>query len=124
MRERNDQKLVSDALNMALLRRCHCPGLIHHTDQGRPCASTAYIDPSKEHAMLQSMTRRRNCYDNAMAESFFSSLKNELLNHRSFRTRDEHGPVFEYIEVFYNRQRGHQSFDYVSPVDGREAGLA
>jgi putative transposase len=67
--------------------------------------------------MVQSMSRRGNCYDNG-AECFFSSLKNELVNHCSFRTRDEaRSAVFEYIEVFYNRQRRHQSLDYVSPAD-------
>ena len=72
----------------------------------------------KKHGMVQSMSRRGNCYDNAVAESFFSSLKNELVNHCSFKTREEaRTAVFEYIEVFYNRQRRHQSLDYVSPVD-------
>jgi putative transposase len=72
----------------------------------------------KKHAMVPSMSRRGNCYDNAVAESFFSSLKNELVHHCSFKTREEaRTAVFEYIEVFYNRQRRHQSLDYVSPVD-------
>jgi len=64
------------------------------------------------------MSRRGNCYDNEVAESFFSSLKNELVHHCSFKTRDEaRTAIFEYIEVFYNCQRRHQSLDYVSPVD-------
>ena len=64
------------------------------------------------------MSRRGNCYDNAMAESFFSSLKNELIHHRSFSTRDEaRTAIYEYIEVFYNRQRRHKSLDLMSPVD-------
>jgi len=93
-------------------------GLIHHTDQGRQYARTAYIETLKKHGMMQSMSRRGNCYDNAVAESFFSSLKNELVNHCSFKTRDKsRTSVFEYIEVFYNRQRRHQSLDYVSPAD-------
>jgi len=126
MSERIDQQLVLDALNMALGQCRPQPGLIHHTDQGRQYSSTAYIETLKKHGMVQSMSRRGNCYDNAVAESFFSSLKNELVNHRSFRTRDEaRTSVFEYIEVFYNRQRRHQSLDYVSPLDyEREAGVA
>ena len=118
MSERIDQQLVLDALIMAL---GHCrvqAGLIHHTDQGRQYSSTAYVEMLKRHGLVQSMSRRANCYDNAVAESFFSSLKNELVNHCSFKTREEaRTAVFEYIEVFYNRQRRHQSLDYVSPVD-------
>ena len=81
-------------------------------------SSTAYVEMLKKHGMVQSMSRRGNCYDNAVAESFFSSLKNELVNHCSFKTREEaRTAVFEYIEVFYNRQHRHQSLDYFSPVD-------
>jgi len=118
MSERIDQQLVLDALNMALLQRRVKPGLIHHTDQGRQYSSAAYLAVLKQHGMIASMSRRGNCYDNAVAESFFSSLKNELIHHSSFRTRDEaRTAIFEYVEVFYNRQRRHQSLDYCSPVD-------
>jgi transposase InsO family protein len=118
MSERIDQQLVLDALIMALEQWHPQPGLIHHTDQGRQYSSTAYVEMLKKHGMVQSMSRRGNCYDNAVAESFFSSLKNELVNHCSFKTREEdRTAVFEYIEVFYNRQRRHQSLDYFSPVD-------
>ena len=118
MSERIDQQLVLDALNMALLQRRVKPGLIHHTDQGRQYSSAAYLAVLNEHGMIASMSRRGNCYDNAVAESFFSSLKNELIHHSSFRTRGEaRTAIFEYIEVFYNRQRRHQSLDYCSPVD-------
>ena len=118
MSERIDQQVVLDALIMALGECRPGPGLIHHTDQGRQYSSTAYVEMLKRHGMVQSMSRRGNCYDNAVAESFFSSLKNELVNHCSFKTREEaRMAVFEYIEVFYNRQRRHQSLDYVSPVD-------
>jgi putative transposase len=126
MSERIDQQLVLDALNMALLQRRVKPGLIHHTDQGRQYSSTAYQTVLERHGMIASMSRRGNCYDNAVAESFFSSLKNELVHHNnSFQTRDEaRTAIFEYIEVFYNRQRRHQSLDYVSPVDyERQAGV-
>ena len=118
MSERIDQQLVLDALIMALGQCPAQPGLIHHSDQGRQYSSTAYVEMLKKHGMVQSMSRRGNCYDNAVAESFFSSLKNELVHHCSFKTREEaRTAVFEYIEVFYNRQRRHQSLDYVSPVD-------
>ena len=118
MSERIDQQLVIEALNMALLQYRPEPGLIHHTDQGRQYSSTAYVEMLKRHGMVQSMSRRGNCYDNAVAESFFSSLKNELVHHRSFKNRDEaRTAIFEYIEVFYNRQRRHQSLDYLSPLD-------
>jgi len=125
MSERIDQKLVLDCLNMALLQRRVKAGLIHHTDQGRQYSSAAYVDVLKRHGMIASMSRRGNCYDNAVAESFFSSLKNELVHHTSFKTRDEaRTAIFEYIEVFYNRQRRHQSLDYLSPVDyERKAGV-
>jgi putative transposase len=118
MSERIDQQLVIDALNMAILRSQPEPGLIHHTDQGRQYSSMSYVEMLKRQGMIQSMSRRGNCYDNAVAESFFSSLKNEVVHHRSFKTRDEaRTTIFEYIEVFYNRERRHQSLDYLSPVD-------
>ena len=118
MSERIDQQLVLDVLNMALLQRTVKPGLIHHTDQGRQYSSAAYQAVLEQHGMVASMSRRGNCYDNAVAESFFSSLKNELIHHHTFRTRDEaRTAIFEHIEVFYNRQRRHQSLDYCSPVD-------
>lgn len=118
MSERIDQQLVIDALDMALVQSQPQPGLIHHSDQGRQYSSTAYVEMLKRHGMIQSMSRRGNCYDNAVAESFFSSLKNEIVHHCSFKNRDEaKSAIFEYIEVFYNRQRRHQSLDYLSPVD-------
>jgi transposase InsO family protein len=125
MSERIDQQLVLDALNMALLQRRVKPGLIHHTDQGRQYSSAAYLAVLKQHGMIASMSRRGNCYDNAVAESFFSSLKNELIHHNSFRSRGEaRTAIFEYVEVIYNRQRRHQSLDYCSPVDyERKAGV-
>ena len=76
------------------------------------------------HGMVASMSARGNCYDNAVAESFFSSLKNELIHHCDFHTRDcARAAVFDYIEVFYNRQRRHSSLGYVSPVDFELAAL-
>jgi putative transposase len=125
MGERIDQQLVLDALRMALLQRRVRPGLIHHTDQGRQYASAMYLDLLKSHGMIASMSRRGNCYDNAVAESFFSSLKNELIHHSAYKTRDEaRTAIFEYIEMFYNRKRRHQSLDYLTPVEyERKAGV-
>ena len=125
MGDRIDQQLVFDALRMALLQRRVRPGLIHHTDQGRQYASALYLDLLKRHGIIASMSRRGNCYDNAVAESFFSSLKNELIHHSSYRTREEaRTAIFEYIEMFYNRKRRHQSLDYLTPVDyERKAGV-
>ncbi|TLY45580.1 MAG: IS3 family transposase, partial [Nitrospirae bacterium] len=117
MQARADRTLATDALTMALLHRRPQPGLIHHTDQGCQYAATAYRQVLTQHGLVASMSRRGNCYDNAVAESFFSTLKNELVHDRTFQTRDEaRSQAFEFIEVFYNRQRLHQTLDYVSPA--------
>ncbi|WP_152555829.1 IS3 family transposase, partial [Ferriphaselus sp. R-1] len=80
-------------------------------------AARAYREKLLGHGMRPSMSRRGNCYDNAVAESFFSTLKNELVHHCDFHTRDEaRTAIFEYIEIFYNRQRRHQTLGYLSPV--------
>ena len=108
---------VMSALDMALLHRQPERGLIHHTDQGTLYAAHAYRDKLISHGLCPSMSRRGNCYDNAVAESFFSTLKNELVHYCDFHTRDEaRAAIFEYIEVFYNRQRRHQTLGYLSPV--------
>jgi len=117
MSDRQNRPLAIDALTMAIERRHPAPGLIHHTDQGILYASAAYRAILKAHGMIASMSRKGDCYDNAVAESFFSTLKNELLWDRDFRTRVEaRSALFEWIEVFYNRERLHQTLDYVSPV--------
>ena len=90
-------------------------------DQGIVYATSAYRSILTQHGMIASMSRKGNCYDNAVAESFFSNVKNELTWHCSFRRRDEaRAAIFEYIEVFYNRQRLHQTLDYVSPMRYQE----
>ncbi|MGH8398970.1 MAG: IS3 family transposase, partial [Gammaproteobacteria bacterium] len=105
-----NQPLVSDALRMAIEHRQPMPGLIHHTDQGSIYASSAYRAMLQQYGMTPSMSRKGDCYDNAVAESFFANLKNELTWHRTFRTRDQaRSAIFDYIEVFYNRQRLHQT---------------
>jgi len=117
MGERPNLAPALSALNMALLHRQPPPGLIHHTDQGVLYAARAYREQLLTHGLQPSMRRRGNCYDNAVAESFFSTLKNELVHHRDFHTRDEaRSAIFEFIEVFYNRQRRHQTLGYLSPV--------
>ena len=117
MGERPNLTPVLSALDMALLQRQPQRGLVHHTDQGTLYAARAYREKLLTHGLRPSMSRRGNCYDNAVAESFFSTLKNELVHHRDFHTRDEaRAAIFEYIEVFYNRQRRHQTLGYLSPV--------
>lgn len=108
---------VMSALDMVLLHRRPERGLIHHTDQGTLYAARAYREKLLMHGLRPSMSRRGNCYDNAVAESFFSNLKNELVHYCDFHTRDEaRAAIFEYIEIFYNRQRRHQTLGYLSPV--------
>lgn len=117
MKERPTQELVSEALIMAMEQRRPSPGLIHHSDQGIQYSSGLYLRLLERHGVERSMSRKGNCYDNAVAESFFSSLKNELVHSRDYHTREEAKmEIFEYIELFYNRQRLHQSLDYQSPA--------
>ena len=117
MGERQNRQLAIDALVMAIERRQPKPGLLHHTDQGLLYATPDYRAILKAHHMMASMSNKGDCYDNAVAESFFSGLKNELLWDRNFRTRSEaRSAIFEWIEVFYNRERRHETLDYVSPV--------
>jgi len=118
MAEHMTTTLVNDALFMALKTRSVPYGLIWHTDRGSQYASDSHRELLSEYGILQSMSRRGNCYDNAVAESFFHSLKTELTHHMKFETRSQaHQAIFEYIEVFYNRQRLHSSNNYMSPVD-------
>jgi transposase InsO family protein len=113
--------LVNDALEMAIKRRKPHSGLIWHTDRGSQYASNAHKNLLKENGIIQSMSRKGNCWDNAVAESFFHSLKTEFTNHEMFKTRAQANEmIFEYIEVFYNRQRMHSSNNYLSPVEYEE----
>jgi putative transposase len=123
MHEKQNRQLATEALVMAIERRQPKPALIHHSDQGMLYATTSYRQILTTHGMIPSMSRKGNCYDNAVAESFFSGLKNELIWHRDFRTRDDaRSAIFEWIEVFYNRQRLHQTLEYVSPACYEEHG--
>ena len=117
MKERPNQELVNEALMMAVDQRRPKPGLIHHSDQGILYSTGSYLALLKKYGMLRSMSGKGNCYDNAVAESFFSSLKNEIVHHRNYQTRDEaRAEIFEYIELFYNRKRLHQSLNYQTPM--------
>ena len=110
-------ELVMNALEMAVQRRHPEPGLIHHTDQGSQYTSTRYQERLLELGAQVSMSRKGNCYDNAVAESFFSTLKAELIHHRNYKNNEEaRSEIFEFIEVFYNRQRLHQSLGYQTPI--------
>ncbi len=116
MNNSNNRQLVCDALNMAIAHRQPKPGLLHHSDQGITYTSSQYRELLNQHQMISSMSRKGNCLDNAVAESFFANLKNELTYHRDFKTRDEaRSAIFDYIELFYNRKRLHQTLDYTSP---------
>jgi transposase InsO family protein len=112
--------LCVDALVMALQRRRPPRGLVHHSDRGVQYASTPYRDVLERHGIEQSMSRRGNCLDNAPMESFFASLKTEHVHQARFRTRAEaRAAVFDYVEIFYNRQRLHSALGYRTPVEAR-----
>ena len=114
-------ELCCDALNMALGRRGPVPGLIHHSDRGSQYAGGDYRKLIKKAGLTQSMSRRGECLDNAPMESFFASLKKELVHRQRFRTRAHaKAAIFEYIEVFYNRQRRHSGIGYQTPQQAFE----
>ena len=118
MDKRMKAALVDDALTMALSNRRPAKGLISHTDRGSQYASNGHRHLIEAHGIKQSMSRKGDCWDNAVAESFFHTLKVELTHHEQFKTRAEaKQAIFEYIEVFYNRVRMHSTNDYLSPVE-------
>lgn len=121
MSNRNNTELVQDTLTMAIWRRGKVKDVIVHSDQGSTYASGDYRQQLKENMLRCSMSRKGECLDNAVAESFFGSLKNELVHHEDYRTRAEaRQSIFEYIEVFYNRQRRHAFLNYLTPVEYEE----
>ena len=116
--------LVLDALLMAVWRRRPRQPVIVHSDQGSQYGSDDAVRFCKDHGLIPSMSRRGNCFDNAVAESFFSSLKKERIRRRIYQSREEaRADVFEYIEVFYNRNRRHSHLGQVSPHDFEQAAL-
>jgi transposase InsO family protein len=106
------------ALHMALRQRRPSPGLLHHSDRGYQYASAAYRKTLADHGCVASMSRKGNCYDNATMESFWSTLKHELVYRCNWDTRDQATTaIFDYIEGFYNRTRLHSALGYQSPLD-------
>ena len=117
-------ELALAALEMAVQARRPAPGLIHHSDRGCQYTAAAYTAALVGHGIRQSLGQPGTCWDNAVAESFFATLKTELIHRQRWATRQRaRSAIFEYIEVFYNRQRRHSSLGYVSPVDFELAAL-
>ncbi|SMN12305.1 Mobile element protein [uncultured Candidatus Thioglobus sp.] len=124
MGERNNAKLVIDALQMAIAKRRIETAIIIHSDQGSTYASGDYQRLLSQNNMLPSMSRKGECYDNAVAESFFGTLKTELVDDEDYLTRQQaKQSLFEYIEVFYNRKRRHSYLGYLSPNEFERASV-
>ena len=118
MGEHIDTALILKALCMALLHRQPPASLLFHSDRGVQYASADYRSALTQAGIVASMSRKGNCYDNAAMESFWSTLKLELVYRRDFKTRAHaQSQIFDYIELFYNRQRSHSALNYLSPVD-------
>jgi len=118
--------LIADAFKMAWGRKSTVPqALIYHSDRGSQYASYEFRDRLQTHGITPSMSRKGNCYDNAMMESFFHTLKTELVYRTTFETQEQaQSEIFEYIEVWYNRQRLHSALGYLSPIEYEQQHLA
>jgi len=118
MSSRMTADLVVNAFRMALFRqKRQAPDMVH-SDRGSQYASQEFRDELKRYGCKQSMSRKGNCWDNAVAESFFGTLKNELVHHEKYKTREQARlSIFNYIEVFYNKRRIHSHLNFVSPED-------
>jgi transposase InsO family protein len=113
-----ESRLVVDALTMAIARKVPGEGLVAHSDRGSQYASDHYQRHLSAHGITCSMSRKANCWDNAPIESFFATLKKELVHHEHYETIEEaKRSIFEYIEVFYNRKRRHSALGYLSPEE-------
>ena len=118
LNERMTHDLVGRALFRAVVAKKPPRGLIHHSDRGSQYCSRNYQKIIRQFGIVPSMSRKGNCYDNAPMESWFGTLKSELVNHRHYRTRQEAiREIVEYIEVFYNRQRRHAKLGNISPAE-------
>lgn len=116
--ESNDRWLAQEALRKALATRKPSAGLVHHSDRGSPYASEDYRTMLSSNGLIASMSRRGNCWDNAVAESFFGTLKGELVDHEVYATRKEaSASIGDYIENFYNVQRRHSAIGNISPME-------
>ena len=121
MRGDLEAELVVDALEMAITRRQPRPGLVHHSDQGSQYVSLRFGERCREIGIHRSMGSKGDCFDNAVAESFFATLEKDLLRRRSFATRQEaRTAIFDYIEAFYNPIRLHSTLGYLSPINYEE----
>jgi putative transposase len=117
MESYRDEALVEQAARMALTRRHPEPGLLHHSDRGSQYTAANYRELLAHYDIIVSMSGQGDCYDNALMESFIGTLKTECVERESYQTRQQaRHSIFEYLEVFYNRQRLHSSLGYVSPV--------
>ena len=122
MSSRIHRHVVLDALRMALSQRARPRVLLCHSDRGSQYASRAFQDLLREHNITCSMSRKGNCWDNAMMESFFATLKKERVYHESYETRESaRQSVFDYIELFYNTRRRHSALGYLSPTQYEKA---
>jgi putative transposase len=121
MRRTMEANLVVTALIMAIVRRGEPQGVVFHSDRGAQYASEELRGVLQRYGLRQSMSRKGDCWDNAPSEAFFATLKTELCGDRAFETRNEaQAEIFEYLEVFYNRQRLHSTLGYLTPVEFEE----
>jgi transposase InsO family protein len=122
MAEHMEAELCVRALNMAVTRRRPPAGLLHHSDRGVQYTSESYQEILKVHGLICSMSGKGDCYDNAAKESFWATLKTELIYQEHFATREQaRTAIFEYIEVYYNRKRLHSALGYKSPAAFEDA---
>jgi len=124
LNNRMSRKLIMDALRMAVWRRQPTPGLLFHSDRGSQYCSADFQKMLKTHGMISSMSRKGNCWDNSVAESFFGHLKTERVYSTNYKNREEaRKDIVDYIEMFYNSRRRHSYLGYVSPMEFEKSRL-